>query len=522
MLFFCACVAAIAALPEVGVTWKGDAAELSVVAPEGFELSPEAPADIEVRWSDRQVSYAVSGAQITAGVDLWAIRGQAVEGDLTVTVCDKSDGLCVPMRLAIWGDIPSAKKGAADLLVTASDTPAAEPNPGPKFNTDAQALADAAFEAVKGTKKKVLLDFSAVWCPPCNQLAAEVLHANEPPAILQQYEVVVLDADDRRSWAYKDRYHVGGYPTVIVADAKGNEISRVVGYPGSDEFVQWLEVSAGQSEPATDWATVDPTSKSSEEAGKIAWVLAERREDGVEPWIARAEEGEPTLELRLARALTAPSLEDARWLADQAPSRALDWIPAAAVLSKEEGGRAVLQGAIQRALVGAVGEEASDLLYFSAVIADDEQSPLLYAASASALRASFTGDALRDRAFYTSLAGLLEKSGDVEGAVSFLRDAQQVWPAEPTFLLTEAGIHARANAWEQSLLAAEGCMAAAWGDNKLRCAEKVCRALVSLDRVDEARSRARAILDEIEPPAASLDVRAPRYRKALQAYVEIP
>ncbi len=511
-------VAYATALPDVGLTWKGDGAALSVVPPHGYEISPEAPADVSVRWADQQVTYAVFGARVTSGVDLWSVRGERVEGDLKVTVCNKADGVCVQLELVVSGDVPTDKKGSVDLAVS---IPEADPEPeGPHFQTDAQALADAAFAAVKGTDKRVLLDFSAVWCPPCNQLAAEVLHSKERPEILDKYEVVVLDVDDARSWALKDRYHVGGYPTIVIADAKGREISREVGFSGRDSFVRWLAKTAGQKEPATDYTEVDPETVDPAEAGKVAWLLAQRREDGVEAWVARAEAGEPSLELRLARALTAPTLDDAVWLVDNAPNRALDWIPGASRLTAEEGGKAVLQRAISRALVGVEGEKASDLLYYSAVMADEEEAPLLYAASASALRSGFTGDPFRDRALYTSLASLLEKSGDVSGAVDFLREARESWPNEPTFLLEEAEIFLHTEDYEAALVSSEQCAEAAWGDNKLRCAALVCEALVGLDRTDDARSRAEAILAEIEAPAEDLDVRSGRYRSKLQTFVD--
>jgi len=391
----------------------------------------------------------------------------------------------------------------------------------PQFRTDARALADAAFAAVKGTDRRVLLDFSAVWCPPCNQLAAEVLHAATPPTILDQFEVVVLDVDDPRSWALKDRYQVGGYPTVVIADAEGQEVGREVGFPGRERFVLWLEEMAQRTEKAPDYTHVDPATLTPEQAGEVAWQLVKRGQ-GAGAWIARAEEAEPTTALRLARVRSAPNIKDVSWLADHAPERTLDWISGVASLREDPAGRDVMRRAIALALPGVRGAEAADLLYYSAQLASEEEAPVLYAAAASLLRESFTGEPFRDRAHVTFLASLLAKSGDLPAAVDALRDATARWPGEPTFLLTEARLQLEAGDSRAALAAGEACMGSAWGDNRLRCAALVCEALTGLDRGDEARSRAEAVLTEIAPPDPSLDVRAPRYRRALQAYIDAP
>jgi thioredoxin-like negative regulator of GroEL len=520
MLLFWMPLAGATTTPEVALNWKGEAASLSVRPPEGYDIAEEAPADVEMRWADRSVTYQVGAEQLAEGVALWAVRGQRLEGDLGVTFCSKEDGLCRTHQFSVGGTVPALRKGQLALEVAPVAHPAHDE---PQFQTDAQALADEAFQAVKGTDRRVLLDFSAVWCPPCNQLAAEVLHASDPPEILETFEVVVLDVDDPRSWGLKDRYHVGGYPTVVIADAEGRELGREIGFPGRDSFVQWLEEMAERDAPAPDPSDLQPSEVTPEAAGAIAWTLVESRGDGVAPWIARAEAGSLTSELVLARVSTQPNLRDARWLVSEAPDRALDWVPRAlSSLREEPEGPEVLREAIAAALSTAGSVQAADLLYWGAQLADEDEAPLLYAAAAAALRESFSGEPFEDRAHYTFLAGLMAKSGDVEGALQVLREAARTWPREPTFFLKEARVLLEAGDAERALSAAEACVDAAWGDNRLRCGALVCEALTALDRAEEARQRARALLTEQVAPDAALDVRTPRYRKALQAFADAP
>jgi len=517
MLLFCMPVAAAMTLPEVALSWKGEDALLALAPPVGFEISADAPADLAIRWADSEVGYSVSGRRAELGVALWSVRGREVEGDLSITLCDKADGVCQTLALQMRGSVPTARRGRVTLGVVRATPPAEE---AVSFRTDAQALASAAFAAVEGTERRVLLDFSAVWCPPCNALAAEVLHAAQPPEVLEAYEVVVLDVDDPRSWVLKDRYQIGSYPTVVIADAQGREIGREVGFPGAEPFLAWLEQMAARNEPAVDYAEVDPATVSPERAGEIAWELTRQGRPGVAPWIARAEAGEVSVALRLARVNASPTLEDASWLAEHAPEETLEWISAAMPLFEEEAGRAVLDRAIAGGLAAATGPDAAALLYFAARAGPPSEAPLRYGAAAAALRASFSGDPARDRAHYTFLASLMAKSGDLEGALARLRDATVRWPEEPTFLLKEARLLLDAGEAEAALTAAEGCVDAAWGDNRLRCGALVCEALTALDRADDAARRARELLDAIAAPDPALEVRSPRYRKALQAFVD--
>ena len=98
-----------------------------------------------------------------------------------------------------------------------------------------------------------------MWCPPCNLLAAEVLHDPEDAEALAPFVVAVVDVDAPWSWALKDRYAVGAYPTLIVTDVDGVVIDRLEGYPGEEAFEAWLtKVQAGML-PLDQLAEKGPT-----------------------------------------------------------------------------------------------------------------------------------------------------------------------------------------------------------------------------------------------------------------------
>jgi protein disulfide-isomerase len=93
----------------------------------------------------------------------------------------------------------------------------------------------------KAEKKMVLMDFNGSdWCPPCKALRKNVLNS---PAFLEfaKDNLVLVDLDfpthkqqaeelKKSNRALSDKYHIEGYPTVIVLSGDGKELKKIVGY----------------------------------------------------------------------------------------------------------------------------------------------------------------------------------------------------------------------------------------------------------------------------------------------------
>jgi protein disulfide-isomerase len=99
-------------------------------------------------------------------------------------------------------------------------------------------------EKAKTEKKMVLVDFSGSdWCPPCKALHSNVLTSEEFSKFAKD-NLVLVEIDYPRSKpqspdqkkANKElakKYEVTGYPTVIVFDSQGKQLSKKVGYDKS-------------------------------------------------------------------------------------------------------------------------------------------------------------------------------------------------------------------------------------------------------------------------------------------------
>ncbi len=75
----------------------------------------------------------------------------------------------------------------------------------------------------------LFIEFGAIWCPPCNELEETVFNQPKFKKFKNDFVFLRFDVDKASSWEWKSKYQIQGYPTVIMAKANGEEISRVVG-----------------------------------------------------------------------------------------------------------------------------------------------------------------------------------------------------------------------------------------------------------------------------------------------------
>jgi thioredoxin-like negative regulator of GroEL len=501
--------------PGANLTWRGAEGRLWVRPAQGEHVAPEGPVDVELQVGTRTVVAAGVGADLAHGLSLGELRGATVSGEVHVTLCEDGGTRCRFVEFSVWGEVLATRRG--ELALTVGPVSAGDGVEGDGFpaKVDAAAVHAAAVSDAERTKRPILLDFGAVWCPPCNLMSAEIFGARPRPSVVDAFVLAEIDVDDPSSWPLKDRYEVGGYPTLLAIDAAGNEIGRLVGYRGVDPTVQWMDdVITGRALRPVD-------APSAEQAAALAWqAVRDGRTAKVSEWMDLAKVEPEQREFRLARFTLGPNVEDARWLIEHAPGSAIEWVAAGQRAAADDPAlRSALLDALRVDLATASALDAADLLSFVAEIEGGDHAPVIYAAAAALVRTRLTGEPAADKGHLGWLAYLTEHAGDVKGAIALLEQARAAWPAEPTFHVSLARLYLRRGFHAEALAVSERAVETAWGDNLLTAATLKVEALLALGRAEEARGFVHEVLGGLPAPDASLDVRSHRMREKLLGLV---
>jgi thioredoxin-like negative regulator of GroEL len=148
----------------------------------------------------------------------------------------------VALAAAMIGAVPVLTVHAATSGATPSSTIA-------WLNAANDGDVEHAFAQAKTERKPVLLYWGAKWCPPCNQLKATLFNRQDFVERSRAFVAVSIDGDLPGAQKLGARFKVRGYPTMILLNADGQEITRLPGEVDAPQVMSVLQLGLANGRP---------------------------------------------------------------------------------------------------------------------------------------------------------------------------------------------------------------------------------------------------------------------------------
>lgn len=119
-------------------------------------------------------------------------------------------------------------------------------------NAASDADVDAAFAQAKADNKPVFVYWGAKWCPPCNQVKATLFNRQDFIERSRAFVPVYVDGDSPGAQKLGSRFKVSGYPTMVLFNPQGAELTRLPGEVEGERYTQVLTLGMNAQRPVKD------------------------------------------------------------------------------------------------------------------------------------------------------------------------------------------------------------------------------------------------------------------------------
>jgi thioredoxin-related protein len=119
-------------------------------------------------------------------------------------------------------------------------------------NATNDAEVDAAFALAKSESKPVFVYWGAKWCPPCNQVKATLFNRQDFIERSRAFVPVYVDGDSPGAQKLGARFKVSGYPTMVLFNPQGTEMTRLPGEVDAQRYTEVLTLGMNAQRPVKD------------------------------------------------------------------------------------------------------------------------------------------------------------------------------------------------------------------------------------------------------------------------------
>ncbi len=119
-------------------------------------------------------------------------------------------------------------------------------------NASSDADVDAAFAQAKAEAKPVFVYWGAKWCPPCNQVKATLFNRQDFIERSRAFVPVYVDGDSPGAQKLGSRFKVSGYPTMLLFNPQGAELTRLPGEVEAERYTQVLTLGMNAQKPVKE------------------------------------------------------------------------------------------------------------------------------------------------------------------------------------------------------------------------------------------------------------------------------
>ncbi len=108
---------------------------------------------------------------------------------------------------------------------------------------------EEALSRAKSEARPIFLYWGAQWCPPCNQIKSTIFVREDFIARTRQFIAVYLDGDSDGAQRWGEHFGTSGYPTLIVLQPDGTELTRLSSGMDGARYPEVLDLALARNRP---------------------------------------------------------------------------------------------------------------------------------------------------------------------------------------------------------------------------------------------------------------------------------